>query len=396
MVELLAPAGNLERLKIAYLYGADAVYVGGYNYSLRANAINFSSKELKEACDFAHSLGKKLYVTVNIVLHNKEIDGLKDYLFELANIGVDAVIVSDIAVISIINKYKIDLEIHLSTQASTLNKEAAKFYKNLGVKRIVLAREASREDIRIIKEETGLDLECFIQGAMCTSISGKCVLSNVATNRDSNRGGCAQICRWTFKTQDNEEIFSMTPKDLNMAIYLKDMMDIGVNSFKVEGRMRSIYYIATVMFEYSSLINKIKSNNLKKEDILYSNDIINRCANRESTPQFYQGLPGEAEQYYLGREEVSNQDFLGIVLKQYSDNKILLEQRNYFKVGDVVEFFGPGMEAVTYTIKDIWDLEQNSIEVARHPRMQVYLPVDIKLAQNAMMRLKVFDKRSYL
>ena len=231
MIELLAPAGNLERLKIAFLYGADAVYIGGYEYSLRANAINFSKEELKEAVLFAHQYQRKVYVTVNIVFHNRDLDGLKNYLWELALIKVDAVIVSDIAVITMIREEKIPLEIHLSTQASTLNYEAALFYKNLGVKRIVLAREACRKDILDIKEKTGLDLECFIQGAMCTSFSGKCVLSNVATNRDSNRGGCAQICRWIFKINEEEKPFSMTPKDLNMSIYLKDMMDIGVNSF---------------------------------------------------------------------------------------------------------------------------------------------------------------------
>ena len=233
MIELLAPAGNLERLKIALLYGADAVYIGGYEYSLRANAINFSQDELKEATSFAHGLQKKVYVTVNIVFHNKDLDGLKKYLEELASIGVDAVIVSDLAVIKTIHDNNIPLEIHVSTQASTLNYEAALFYKNLGAKRIVLAREASRSDIKEIKEKTGLDLECFIQGAMCTSFSGKCVLSNVVTNRDSNRGGCAQICRWTFQINEEEDIFSMTPKDLNMSLYLKDMMDLGVNSFKV-------------------------------------------------------------------------------------------------------------------------------------------------------------------
>ena len=256
MIELLAPAGNLERLKIAYLYGADAVYVGGYSYSLRANAINFSKSELREAAAFAHSLGKKLYVTVNIVFHNCDLEGLKEYLEELASFSVDAVIVSDIAVITMIKKYHIPLEIHLSTQASTLNYEAALFYKELGVKRIVLAREASKEDIVEIKEKTGLDLECFIQGAMCTSFSGKCVLSNVVTNRDSNRGGCAQICRWTFQINQDPEIFSMTPKDLNMSTYLEEMIKIGVNSFKVEGRMRSVYYIATVISESRHLLDK--------------------------------------------------------------------------------------------------------------------------------------------
>ena len=395
MIELLAPAGNMERLKIAFLYGADAVYIGGYEYSLRANAINFSKEELKEAVLFAHQLKKRVYVTVNIVFHNKDLVGLKEYLEELAFLGVDAVIVSDIAVIKIILDYHIPLEIHLSTQASTLNYEAALFYKKLGVKRVVLAREASREDIFDIKEKTGLDLECFIQGAMCTSFSGKCVLSNVVTNRDSNRGGCAQICRWIFDINEEKEIFSMTPKDLNMSFYLKDMIDIGVNSFKVEGRMRSVYYIATVIYEYRHLFDKILSNTLTKSDILYSNDIINRCANRESTPQFYDKLPTDAEQYYLGREEVSNQDFLGIVL-DVLDGRVLLEERNYFQVGDVVEFFGPGFEPLTYQIHKIYDEQGASIDVARHPRMHVYLDVDFEVPKLSMMRLKVFDKKGYL
>ena len=388
MIELLAPAGNLERLKIAYLYGADAVYVGGYSYSLRANAINFSKSELREAAAFAHSLGKKLYVTVNIVFHNCDLEGLKEYLEELASFSVDAVIVSDIAVITMIKKYHIPLEIHLSTQASTLNYEAALFYKELGVKRIVLAREASKEDIVEIKEKTGLDLECFIQGAMCTSFSGKCVLSNVVTNRDSNRGGCAQICRWTFQINQDPEIFSMTPKDLNMSTYLEEMIKIGVNSFKVEGRMRSVYYIATVISEYRHLLDKIASHTLSGSDIRYSNDIIHRCANRESVPQFFQGLPTHQEQYYLGREEVSNQDFLGIVL-DCTNHRVYLEQRNYFQVGDVVEFFGPGMDTKTYQIHKIYDETGEEISVARHPRMKVFLDVDEDIVKYAMMRLKV-------
>ncbi len=395
MIELLAPAGSLERLKIAYLYGADAVYVGGYNYSLRANAINFSKDELEEAVNFAHNLGKKLYVTVNIVLHNKELNGLIPYLEELSKMNVDAVIVSDIAVIKAIKDNHINLEVHVSTQASTLNYEAALFYKSLGVKRIVLAREASREDIKIIKDKTGLDLECFIQGAMCTSISGKCVLSNVVTNRDSNRGGCAQICRWSFNIGDEENIFSMTPKDLNMAEYLEDMIKIGVNSFKIEGRMRSVYYIATVVLEYRFLIDKIKNNTLTLNDVKYASDIMNRCANRESVPQFYDKLPTEDEQYYLGREELSNQDFLGIVLES-NDNYTLIEQRNYFKIGDEVEFFGPNMETFTVKINKIYDEDKNEIEVARHPRMQVYLKLGKVIPSYSMMRLKIFDKSSYL
>lgn len=395
MIELLAPAGNLERLKIAFLYGADACYIGGYRFSLRANAINFSNVELKEACEFAHNLNKKVYVTVNIVLHNKDLEGLKEYLIELANIGVDAVIVSDIAVIKTIKDNNISLEVHISTQASTLNAEAALFYKKLGATRVVLAREASREDIKDIKEKTGLDLECFAQGAMCTSFSGKCVLSNVFTNRDANRGGCAQICRWTFGIDNEISPFSMTPKDLNMAKYIEDMIDIGVNSFKIEGRMRSVYYIATIISEYRKIIDKIKMHNLKPSDILYSNDIMNRCANRESTAQFYDKFPTDKEQYYLGREEVSNQDFLGIVLDS-NENEILLEQRNYFKIGDIVEFFGPDMEPFTYTITKIYNENHENIDIARHPRMLTYLSDLPKVSKGSMMRLKVFDKNDYL
>lgn len=395
MIELLAPSGNLERLKIAFLYGADACYIGGYRFSLRANAINFSNKELQEACEFAHKLKKRVYVTVNIVLHNKDLEGLKEYLIELASIGVDAVIVSDIAVIKTIKENNIPLEVHISTQASTLNAEAALFYKKLGAKRIVLAREASREDIKDIKDKTGLDLECFAQGAMCTSFSGKCVLSNVFTNRDANRGGCAQICRWSFDITNEDNPFSMTPKDLNMAKYIEDMLNIGVNSFKVEGRMRSVYYIATIISEYRHILDKINMHNLKPSDILYSNDIMNRCANRESTPQFYDKFPTDEEQYYLGREEVSNQDFLGIVIDS-KENEILLEQRNYFKIGDIVEFFGPNMEPFTYTITKIYNENHESIDIARHPRMLTYLEGLPKMAKDTMMRLKVFDKSDYL
>ena len=285
MIELLAPAGDLEKLKFALLYGADAVYVGGQNFSLRANAKNFSLSDLKEATSFAHKYQKKVYVTVNIIFHEEDTAGLEEYLWSLSEIGVDAVIVSDVYVIELIRDKKIPLEVHLSTQASVLNSWAAMFYKSLGVTRIVLAREASKEDILAIKEATGLELECFVHGAMCTSFSGRCVLSNVVTNRDANRGGCAQICRWTFKT-DEEPIFSMTSKDLNMVSHIEEMIQLGVNSFKVEGRMRGIYYIATIMKTYRELLDKIKSHTLEAGDVGYALAILNRCANRESSPQF--------------------------------------------------------------------------------------------------------------
>ena len=397
MIELLSPAGDFERLKIAYLYGADAVYVGGQDYSLRANALNFSIDELEEATKYAHKLNKKIYVTVNIVFHNEDIKDLEEYLIKLDSIGVDAIIVSDIYVMNLWKKNNLKMELHVSTQASSLNYETVKFYQNLGAKRIVLAREASKEDIKRIKKETHADLECFIHGAMCTSVSGRCVLSNYATNRDSNRGGCAQVCRFSFDIDGKDNTYSMTPKDLNMVPYIKEMMDIGVNSLKIEGRMRSIYYIATVIKTYREIIDKINNNTLTPEYSKYYLDILNRCANRDSTPQFFDKKPGVDEQYYLGREEVSNQDFLGLVIEYDDEKKIAtIEERNYFELGTEVEFFGPNLDATTYTIEEIIDENNEKVDAARHPKEILKIKCPIRLEKNDMMRLKIFDIKDYL
>lgn len=396
-IELLAPSGDLERLKIACLYGADAVYIGGRDYSLRANALNFSLEEISSAVKYAHNLNKKVYVTVNIVFHDKDLQGLKEYLLKLDEIKVDAIIVSDVVVMDLWQKLNLKMELHISTQASSLNHEVVKFYKDLGATRVVLAREASEKDIKRIKEETGIELECFIHGAMCTSISGRCVLSNYATNRDSNRGGCAQVCRFSFSSDNSEEIFSMTPKDLNMVSNIKRMIEIGVNSFKVEGRMRSIYYIATVIYVYRRLIDMVKNNNLKESSINYYLHILNRCANRDSVPQFFDGLPTKEEQYFLGRDEISNKDFLGLVKEYDPKNKIVtLEQRNYFKPGDIVEFFGPNKEAMTFTIPELYNEFMERIEVANHPQMIVKFSCEISLEEFDMMRVKMFDISNFL
>ena len=400
MIELLSPAGDFERLKFALRYGADAVYIGGKNYSLRANAINFTNEEIKEATKFAHSLNKKVYVTVNIVLHDENIDGLKEYLLFLDSVNVDAIIVSDIYIMSLWKELNLKMELHVSTQASTLNKETALFYKELGASSVVLAREASEEDIKEIKDYTGLDLEAFIHGAMCTSISGRCIMSNYATNRDANRGGCAQVCRWNFAIDDengNElgENYQMCPKDLNMAIYIKDMIDAGVNSFKIEGRMRSIYYIATVLSSYRKIIDDVINNRINDKTINYYLKVLNRCANRESNPQFFKGLPNYKDQYYNGNREVSNQDFLGVVLS--NDNGLItLEQRNYLKKGTIVEFISPNFEETEYTIEDIYDEDMNLIEEANHAQMIVKFKTDIPLCKDDIMRLKTIDKESIL
>ena len=398
-IELLAPSGDLERLKIACLYGADAIYIGGQDYSLRANALNFSLDDIREAVKYAHSLNKRVYVTVNIVFHDKDLANVNDYLVKLDEIGVDAIIVSDVVIMDLWKKLNLKLELHVSTQASSLNYEVVKFYKELGATRVVLAREASKNDIKRIKDETGIEIEAFVHGAMCTSISGRCVLSNYATNRDSNRGGCAQVCRFVFNADNSDQVFSMTPKDLNMISNIEEMIKVGVNSFKVEGRMRSIYYIATVIYVYRHLIDKVINKTLDDAYTKYSLSILNRCANRDSTEQFFNSLPGAAEQYFLdGRDEASNKDFLGFVLNYNKKTKeVTMEQRNYFEPGNIVEFFGPNTEVFTFTIpQDIRNEKDEPIEVANHPRMIVKFKCDYNLNEFDMMRIKVFDISEFL
>ena len=395
MIELLSPAGDAEKMKIAFLYGADAIYIGGQNYSLRANAENFTLEEIKETVKYAHNLNKKVYVTVNIVFHDEDFQGLEDYLKYLDSVNVDAIIVSDIAVMNLWQKLSLKMELHVSTQASTLNKETALFYKELGATRVVLARECLKDNIKEIKDYTSLELEAFIHGAMCTSISGRCIMSNYATNRDANRGGCAQICRWNFTAESNDQIitnnFQICPKDLNMIPNIKEMIEVGVNSFKVEGRMRSIYYLATVMLSYKRIINHILNNTLTDKISNYYLNILNRCANRESTPQFFNKYPGYEEQYYTNtREEYSNQDFLGIV-KENKDGIITLEQRNYFKTGTTVQFISPNKKTFNYEINEIFDEEMNIIKEANHAQMIVKIKANLNVEKDDIMRLKVFD-----
>ena len=391
MPELLAPAGDFEKMKYAFHYGADAIYCGGQNYSLRANAKNFTLEELKEAVTYAHNINKKIYVTVNIVFHDENLDGLKEYLIYLDKINIDGIIASDITVIKLVQELKLKFSICLSTQASLLNSRAVKFWQSLGVIRVVPAREATREDLKRISK-TGIEIETFIHGAMCTSISGKCILSNYVTNRDSNRGGCAQICRWEFASQDKPN-FTIMPKDLNMVPFIKEEMGMGVKSFKIEGRMRSIYYIATVILSYRKMIDAANNNTLTKSDEKYYLKVLNRCANRESTPQFFDKLPGVNEEYWQGRTEVSNQDFLGLVL-DYDDetNYATIEVRNYFKKGDEVQFIGPNIETFNYKINKIYNDQDEIIDVCRHPKSIIKIKVSKKLNKFDMMRVKVFDK----
>lgn len=394
-IELLAPAGDLERLKVAIDYGADAVYLGGPILGLRANAKNFTYDEIKEGCTYAHERNKKVYVTVNIVLHNKEANLVEESLKQLEKCGVDAIIVSDPAVISIAKK-NTNLEIHLSTQQSTLNIEACRFWKKQGVSRIVLGREVSKEDILEIRKNVDIEIECFVHGAMCAGLSGRCVLSNYLTNRDANRGGCSQICRWDFDLRDKnlnlikgENNFTFCSKDLSMLTVLPDMIKCGISSLKIEGRMRSIYYVATIVNIYRKAIDEYYENECIK-NIEEKIKIVRRCANRDSIVQFFNGVNDYTCGYYNGRFEESNQDFLGVVLEYNDKTKVaVIEQRNYFKKGDIVDIFGPKHETYTIKIDDIFDENNNIIDVVRHPRQVISMVIDKDIKSGDIIRIHI-------
>lgn len=391
--ELLAPAGSIEKAKWAFHYGADAVYIGGQDYSLRANATNFSLEEIKELVTYAHELKKKVYVTINIIFHNHDVIGLEDYLKELSHIKVDAIIVCDQYVIDLAQKLVPDIDIHISTQASTLNYEAVDYYYKLGATRVVLGRELSEMEVIEIKNRTKAELEIFIHGAMCSSYSGRCVMSNYMTNRDANRGGCSQICRWNFTLCDKalnavkvEPKFSMSTKDLSMLKNIPRLIDIGVTSFKIEGRMRSIYYIATIVHLYRKVIDQYMNNTYRYD----ANDeyILRRCANRDSVSQFFNRIPDEAEQYYNDRQENSNQDFLGIVLA-YDNGIATIEQRNHFKPNDKATVFGPKTPDYDFTITSITDIDGNELDAARHPQQIIKVPINCIVYKDDIIRIKV-------
>ena len=394
-IELLAPAGDLERLKINLLYGADAVYFGGKKYSLRANASNFGLDEIKEACDFAHNLGKKVFLTLNIVFHNEDIEGVEEYIKQVVECGIDAFIISDPFIINhIVTNYP-HVEAHLSTQNSTTNKDTVLFFKEQGVKRVVLAREVSLKEMKEIIDETKTDIEVFVHGAMCTFYSGRCCLSNYVTNRDSNRGGCAQICRFAYNmTEDdsNDTKFTMATKDLNLSRNIKDLIDIGVTSLKVEGRMRSLYYLATVIGTYRKIIDYYYENKNDEEYLKEQYHILDRVANRETSSHYLLKKADYTDQYYTGRQELSNQDFLGLIKNYDKEKNILtLSERNYFKLGDTVEVFTPAGNTHTFKIEKMYNEKMEEIDVARHPEEIINIEVDIPfdVGEYSMMRIKM-------
>ncbi|MDE6656877.1 MAG: U32 family peptidase, partial [Anaeroplasmataceae bacterium] len=344
MVELLAPAGDLEKLKIAILYGANAVFIGGLKFSLRSRASNFTIEDIKEGCAFAHKHNAKVHVTCNIVMHEIDTEGILEYLKALEEAGVDAIIASSITILKLVKQHT-SMEAHVSTQTSCLNQEAIAFYKEFGVNRVVLGRELTLEEIEMVRKNTSLDLEVFIHGGMCVSYSGRCMLSNNMTNRDANRGGCAHSCRWNYNLySDNKKInpdgdyFAMSSKDLCAIKAIPKLMELGINSFKIEGRMKSLHYIACVVKTYRMLIDDITNHSLK--DFSYYENIINKAENRLTSTGFLFGLPTIDQQLYDLDASIPSKDFVGIVL-DYDKNtkKATIEQRNHFVPNSSLEVF---------------------------------------------------------
>ena len=389
MVELLAPAGTFLKLKTAFKFGADAVYFAGKKFGLRAFAGNFEDDEIEKAVNYAHSLNKKVYITVNILAHEADFDGLKEYIEYLDKIGVDAVIVADVGIIKLIRDVAPNLDIHVSTQANVTNSYSAKFFQDMGVKRIVLARELSIEEIKKIHEAVpDIELEAFVHGAMCISYSGRCLLSNYFTGRDSNRGACVQACRWEYTIteksrqgqqfpieEDERGTYILNSKDLCMIKHLKELEEAGVCSFKIEGRMKSEYYVACTVNAYRRAING--------EDVDISE--LEKSSHRLFTTGFYFGE--KDKECFTSSSPVQTHEFMALVLEDAKDGYVKIEQRNRFKVGDTLEVLSPD-ENFNKKIKitEIKNLKGELIDDAKKVQEVLYLRTELDLKEGDILR----------
>ncbi len=394
-IELLAPAKDLFKAKIALDYGADAVYIGGKNYSLRSRASNFSNDDIKEIVEYAHSLNKKVYVTVNIVFHDDDFKGLKEYLGYLEEIHVDAIIVSSVFVISMLKKYAPSLEAHVSTQLSSLNSFAVSLLTMYGADRVVLGREASMEEIKEVASLSDTPLEVFIHGGMCSNYSGRCVLSNRMTNRDANRGGCAHSCRWKYKVYENGKMLSkednplsFSSKDLRASAYIEEMIKCGVASLKIEGRMKSEYYIAGVVKTYRDLIDEVyEKGHLTSERLKYYDDELLKCENRLSDDGFLSGVCDDSKHLYGINGSGVTHDYVALV-KSYDENRnlALVEVKNKFDLEDNLEVISPGKENRQFVNKVMFDQEWNKVSLAHKPCELLLIRLPFKVSKNDMIR----------
>lgn len=397
--EVLAPAGTLEKLKTAIIYGADAVYIGGTDFSLRRRAGNFTYDEMVEGVQFAKKYGASVYVAANMVAHERDLIGAGKFFRTLRDIGIRAVIVSDPALIEACILEAPGLPVHLSTQSSATNYETLNFWKDEGLERVVLARELTLDEIRKIRDHTDIEIEVFIHGAMCISYSGRCVLSNHMSGRDANRGGCSQSCRWKYDLFDKDmignrssliekdEMFSMSAVDLSMIHHIPDLIDIGVDSLKIEGRMKSIHYVSTVTNVYRQIVDHYCQNpNEFIWDQAWEVELW-KVAQRELATGFYEGIPDENQQLFGKRRKIPAYTFIGQVLAYDPMTKIAtIEQRNRFTIGDEIEFYGPGFTHFKQTIYKMWDEAGKPIDQAPHPLMTVQMEVDHPVKRYDMIR----------
>ncbi len=402
MAELLAPAGTFEKMETAFRFGADAVYFAGKKFGLRAFAGNFSDNEIKEATTYAHSIGKKVYITINILAHEGDFIGLKEYLDELVKAKVDAVIVSDLGIIEFIKENAPSLTIHVSTQANILNSYAINFMYKMGVKRVILARELSIEEIKQIRKRIpkDLELESFVHGAMCISYSGRCLLSNYLTGRDANRGACTQPCRWEYtiteKSRKGEEYeiqeddrgtYILNSKDMMMIDHLKELEDAGVTSFKIEGRMKSPYYVANVVNAYRYALDNM--NTLKEKDFDMLKKELCKTSHRKYTTGFYFGA--KDKECLESSMPVQTSEFMASVLADGDGEKVLIEQRNRFKVGDTLEVLSPNKDTFNKTIKIEKMTDENGEEIvdAKDVQQKIYLFTNLNLEKGDILRKEI-------
>lgn len=399
--EVLAPAGTLEKLKTAIRYGADAVYIGGNAFGLRTRAGNFTYDEMREGVAFAKEHDAVVYVAANMVTHEEDEQGAGEFFRELREIGIRAVIVSDPTLIEICAMEAPGLPIHLSTQASATNYETLNFWQSEGLERVVLAREVGMEEIKEIRSKTNIEIEAFIHGAMCISYSGRCVLSNHMSSRDANRGGCSQSCRWKYdlfevddmgvKTSllegDPEEDFSMSAVDMSMIRYIPDLVENGIDSLKIEGRMKSIHYVSTVSNVYRKAIDTYCAD---PDNYVFDQaweDELWKVAQRELASGFYYGTPTEEQQLFGERRKIPAYTFIGQVLNYDEKTQIAtIQQRNNFGIGDKIEFYGPGFTHVTQTVDTLWDENNEAIGRAPHAMMTVKMKVNAPVKSFDMMR----------
>lgn len=397
-IELLSPAGDIEKLKTAFYFGADAVYMAGKKFGLRAFSSNFDENELKESIEYAHSLGKKCYITLNILAHNGDFNGLEEYVKYLDEIKADAVIVSDIGIMSVVKKVAPNLEIHVSTQANITNKYSAMEFVKYGAKRLVLARELSLKEIKEIRDYIPSDIviETFVHGAMCISYSGRCLLSNYLTGRDSNRGACVQACRWEYCIreknrdnyleiqEDNKGTYILNSKDLCMIEHIKELYEAGVTSFKIEGRMKSPYYVATVTNAYRRAIddfyeNKPFNNDLKLE--------LEKASHRRYTTGFYFG--SDDKECLETSIPIQSHEFMALVKEDSKDGYALIEQRNRFKVGDELEILSPSNNFnKKIVVTKLLNTEGADVEDAYKVQQPLYIKTDLILHKNDILRKK--------